>query len=225
MILRKPLTSQQQPVEAATRVALMDAAETLFGEHGFDGASLREITGRAKANLASVSYHFGSKEGLFLETWARRVHPLNQRRIELLDAAMSQNGGQPPIEAVLDAYARPLFDLTSDNSPQGRALLRLVVRMAHDDAPNKDSLNTFEREMKPVVRRFAEAMRKAEPKLSSSEVLWSFYFFSGATFAMLNGGKKFRAITGNAADQPGSEEALRRLIAFCAAGVRASIRA
>lgn len=55
----------QTQVASPTRESLIDAAEELFAEGGFEGASVRAITGRAKANLGSVTYHFGSKAALF----------------------------------------------------------------------------------------------------------------------------------------------------------------
>ncbi|WP_192361356.1 CerR family C-terminal domain-containing protein [Mesorhizobium mediterraneum] len=47
-----------------TRAALVRAALTLFGRQGFDGTSTREIAAEAKANIGSIAYHFGGKEGL-----------------------------------------------------------------------------------------------------------------------------------------------------------------
>ena len=47
-----------------TRQALIESAIALFGENGFDATSTRDIATRAKANIGSISYHFGSKEGL-----------------------------------------------------------------------------------------------------------------------------------------------------------------
>lgn len=47
-----------------TRVALVHAALKLFGRQGFDGTSTREIAAEAKANIGSIAYHFGGKEGL-----------------------------------------------------------------------------------------------------------------------------------------------------------------
>ncbi|MDX8483091.1 CerR family C-terminal domain-containing protein [Mesorhizobium sp. VK24D] len=47
-----------------TRAALVRAALKLFGRQGFDGTSTREIAAEAKANIGSIAYHFGSKEGL-----------------------------------------------------------------------------------------------------------------------------------------------------------------
>lgn len=47
-----------------TREALIHAALRLFGEHGFDATSTRAIAAAAQANIGSIAYHFGSKEGL-----------------------------------------------------------------------------------------------------------------------------------------------------------------
>lgn len=47
-----------------TRVALVAAAMRLFGRQGFDGTSTREIAAAARANIGSIAYHFGGKEGL-----------------------------------------------------------------------------------------------------------------------------------------------------------------
>ena len=47
-----------------TRAALVRAALKLFGRHGFDGTSTRAIAAEARANIGSIAYHFGGKEGL-----------------------------------------------------------------------------------------------------------------------------------------------------------------
>ena len=47
-----------------TRLALVRAALDLFGRKGFEGSSTREIAALAEANIGSIAYHFGSKEGL-----------------------------------------------------------------------------------------------------------------------------------------------------------------
>lgn len=56
----------QSPVSSSdqTRRALIRAALELFGDQGFEGTSTRQIAARANANIASIAYHFGGKEGL-----------------------------------------------------------------------------------------------------------------------------------------------------------------
>ena len=69
---------------AGTKERLLDAAEALFMEHGFEATSLRLITAAAEVNLAAVNYHFGSKEELFQAILTRRLDPMNQKRVDLL---------------------------------------------------------------------------------------------------------------------------------------------
>ena len=47
------------------QVQIMETAETLFAEKGFNGTSVRDIAEKAQVNLAMISYYFGSKEKLF----------------------------------------------------------------------------------------------------------------------------------------------------------------
>lgn len=50
-----------------TKEALLEAAGELFADLGLEGVSIRSISRKAKANIAAVHYHFGSKENLYLE--------------------------------------------------------------------------------------------------------------------------------------------------------------
>lgn len=54
----------------ATRRRILDAARDLFGEHGYDGVTVRMIAARAEANMALVHRYFGSKAALFGEVLA-----------------------------------------------------------------------------------------------------------------------------------------------------------
>lgn len=54
------------------RVHILDVAEQLFSERGFDGTSVRDIAGQAGVNLAMISYYFGSKEKLLVALIAHR---------------------------------------------------------------------------------------------------------------------------------------------------------
>jgi len=52
---------------------ILDVAERVFSEKGFDGASTRLISSEAGVNMAMLNYYFGSKEGLFLEIFNRKI--------------------------------------------------------------------------------------------------------------------------------------------------------
>ncbi|TWJ03285.1 TetR family transcriptional regulator [Mucilaginibacter frigoritolerans] len=52
---------------------ILDVAEKIFSDLGFDGASTRMISGEAGVNMAMLNYYFGSKEGLFLAVFERKI--------------------------------------------------------------------------------------------------------------------------------------------------------
>lgn len=52
---------------------ILDVAERVFSDMGFDGASTRMISGEAGVNMAMLNYYFGSKEGLFLAVIERKI--------------------------------------------------------------------------------------------------------------------------------------------------------
>ncbi|GAA3977799.1 TetR/AcrR family transcriptional regulator [Mucilaginibacter dorajii] len=52
---------------------ILDVAERVFADYGFDGASTRTISGEAGVNMAMLNYYFGSKEGLFLAVFERKI--------------------------------------------------------------------------------------------------------------------------------------------------------
>jgi len=67
----------QPPLETReTRDRLLEEAEPLFAERGFEATSVRDITAAAGANLAAVNYHFGGKDKLYREVFRRRLTAL-----------------------------------------------------------------------------------------------------------------------------------------------------
>jgi len=65
-----------------TQTRILDVAEELFMQHGFEGASMRMLTAKAGVNLAAINYHFGSKDALIEAVFRRRLDPMNSGRIE-----------------------------------------------------------------------------------------------------------------------------------------------
>src|SRR5688572_26196161 len=98
-------------MEADTRGRLLDAAERLFAAKGFEATSLRDVTAKAKANLAAVNYHFGSKEALVRAVFERRLGEVNRRRLALLDGI---GRVRPAPEQILHAFIAPTFDLMKE---------------------------------------------------------------------------------------------------------------
>ncbi|NDJ62374.1 MAG: TetR/AcrR family transcriptional regulator [Chloroflexi bacterium] len=91
--------------DSATRARILDVAEQLFGERGYNSVRLRDIADQLGIKHAALYYHFPQKkEGLFVEVMTRSF---NRHRAGM-DAAIAQAG--PDLRAQLLAVAAWLFD-------------------------------------------------------------------------------------------------------------------
>src|SRR5678815_2848275 len=105
-----PLTQdppETEEAQAATKAQVLAAAERLFALNGFQNVSVRDITAEAGVNLASVNYHFGSKDALLFEIFRRRTSELNRERARMLHEAAARADGKPPVREILEAYFAP----------------------------------------------------------------------------------------------------------------------
>ena len=107
----------------------MDCAEKIFAEKGYDKASVREITAAANVNLASIHYHFGSKENLLQELLNRKLEWLNQQRLIALKTLESKSKNKPlKPSQILEAFFGTLLDMLDEKNYGGEMFLRLLGR-------------------------------------------------------------------------------------------------
>ena len=204
-----------------TKTRILDAAESLFMEHGFEATSLRSLTTAASVNLAAVNYHFGTKEELFEAVLTRRLDPMNQERIELLERLERDAGGKPmSCEKILFTMLIPALRLARDEKRGGKNFLRLLGRAYADPAPFiRHFLSAQYAEM---IGRYKEAFLRALPHLSRQELTWRLHFVMGAlsyTIAGTDALKLFAQVT--AVDKYDDELLLQRLAPFLVAGLKA----
>jgi AcrR family transcriptional regulator len=143
-------------------VRILDAAEDLFIEHGFEAMSMRQITSRAAVNLAAVNYHFG-KEALIHAMLSRRLDQLNQERLGILDRFDAQLGTHITCEHVLGAMFIPALKASRDPERGGPAFLRLIGRAYTDPSPFVRNFLTAH--YASVAGRFFDAFQRALPHL------------------------------------------------------------
>ena len=114
-----------------TRTKLLDTAERLFAEKGIHATSLRNIITEAGANLAAVHYHFGSKDALVREVFARRIRPVNEKRIMRLEE-LEKEGGTPDLEALIRAFVEPAVRVRFDEPQRIRFMLKFMAHIQID---------------------------------------------------------------------------------------------
>jgi AcrR family transcriptional regulator len=208
---------------SATQGKILDAAEGLFMEHGFDATTLRQITAAAGVNLAAVNYHFGSKEDLFQAVLTRRLDPMNQERVALL--TRFENDVAPRVlscEKILAAMFIPALKLARDPERGGKNFLRLLGRAYADPAP---FIRHFLSEQYAVmIARFKAAFGRALPHLPRKELSWRLHFVMGALSYTLAGADALKLIAAlNPRESNNDETLLRRLAPFLIAGLKAPL--
>ncbi|MBW9106678.1 TetR/AcrR family transcriptional regulator [Paraburkholderia phenoliruptrix] len=168
-----------------TKSRILDAAETLFIDCGYEAMSLRQITSRAEVNLAAVNYHFGSKESLIHSMLSRRLDRLNEERVKLLERFDRMLGERLTCEHVLGAMFIPALRLSRDPRVGGKAFLRLLGRAYTDPSTFiRDFLNAH---YASVAVRFFDAFQRALPHLPREELGWRLHFAIGALSGVLAG--------------------------------------
>lgn len=206
----------QQP--AATKELILDTAESLFSEHGVQGVSLRMLTKEADVNVASVHYHFGSKEAVVRAAFQRRIRPVNRERLAMLDAIEGAAAGKAiAVEDVLTALFSPVMRLTEDPE-RHRQFMRLCARLYSEPADYCESV--FKEEFAEVIARFERAFARALPDLAIGEVRQRMHFAVAVmVHTMLDCGRTHRWAEGGPSAFD-SQEMLDSMVRFVAGGMR-----
>lgn len=167
-----------------TRKRILDAAEELFAQRGFEGVSVRKIMGQADADVSLAYYHFKSKRDLFNQVMLRRVEYLNEIRLQALEEVEKRHIGEElTVEEIIGAFTSPLLQLLVDDHDKWSHYFQLIAQI--NNSPERGG-ELMSRYFDPLVSRFIEALRKALPDSTPEQLYWSHHFLSGAltlTFA------------------------------------------
>lgn len=112
---------------ARTRLVILDSAEALFADRGYDGVTVRNVADHAGVNLGVVTYHFPSKEVMFEAVVERRAGALTGARRKALAAIEHET-----LETLLDAFLRPFRDFVVNGGEGWRSYGRLIAHLAQD---------------------------------------------------------------------------------------------
>jgi AcrR family transcriptional regulator len=204
-----------------TKDRILDAAERLFAHNGVEATSLRSITALAGVNLAAVNYHFQSKESLIHAVIARRLNPVNERRLAMLDACEEAAGDGPlPIEQVLDALLRPVFEMLTG---QAKEFTPIMGRIFTESAELTEQV--FQKHLAHVAHRFLPAFQRALPDLPLVELLWRLQFVYGVMSHTMGAGRIVQFISKGQCDTTDVEGTMRRVETFLLAGLKAPVPA
>src|SRR5205085_8574711 len=144
-------------------------------------------TADANANLAAVNYYFQTKDSLVDAVIARRVEPVNRKRLEMLDAAEAGS-----VEQIIAAFLTPVLELDLE---QVTPLLGRILA-------NRSQFleRVYKRHFAQVIARFHDALAHALPEMPKEELFWRIHFMAGTMTHILNWGFLLPAISGGLCD-------------------------
>lgn len=197
---------------------LLNAAEELFCEHGFEATSIREIAAVAGCNIASVNYYFGGKEQLYREVWRRHLILVRDSRLASIDKVMSQNDEQPRLEDLLRSYANTFVEPLVDES-KARRFMKLMAREMIDRRlpPNM----FFEEMIIPIMTALQRALVKTCPGLQQSKAQLVILSLVGQLMHALHSKTMFEQADNPELPKFDLSEVVNHIVKFSAAGIRA----
>jgi AcrR family transcriptional regulator len=216
---RTAQTKSATPEAPSVRQRILLVAERMFAEHGMEGVGLRAITAAAKVNLASIAYHFGSKDGLLEAVFAQHAAPIAQERLRLLDICFA-SGKKPTLEQILDAFLRPALTLGVEPQFGGPAFVRLRARLGTESETT--SRKILSKAFDQSSRKFIAALAEALPQQPRAEIEWRYHFMLGVMFYTMANSGRIQALTSGRCDPGDVKRALHHMIPFLAAGFRSA---
>jgi AcrR family transcriptional regulator len=173
------------PKGEQTRARILDAAEELFSMRGYYGVSLRDITLHAKVENALASYHFGTKDKLFVAVIERRAEEHRTDLLASFDRAIAAaSPAQPSNEALVRAYGMPPLEKIARGKGWA-AYMRLIVSLQNLDHRDRVSILTAPI-YDGVIRHIVDIFVRANPDLPRRRVLMSLYFLHGSFIHILS---------------------------------------
>lgn len=203
-----------------TRILIIDAAEELFADAGYEGASLRKIMANANVSISLINYHFGNKEGLLRAIFEHKAAPLNKQRYDLIQAAMDANP-VPNLDDLLRGYFLPSFRDSMRRKPRPDHFMRLVSRIGSD---NSEIAREMMREFfDDFQRHFITALKLALPELDLENIFWRLHCLLCIVTHTLNNPDRIYDLSGGQCDFHDVDYAFEHVLPFLRAGLQAPV--
>lgn len=202
------------------REKILDVAEKVFAESGFEGASIRAIVNAAKVNLAAVYYYFDSKEGLMAAVLDRRFGYLYKEQREQLKK-IQESPQDYTLEQIIEAMISTPLKVADKDISSGKIQIvrKLIGRMVTE--PNRTIQEMLRRRHKELRDGFINLIHKKVPHLTMVDLQWRIEFIWGALAFLMCNPQKLEYMSGSVCNPADTETALKQMVQFFCAGLRA----
>ena len=199
-----------------TRERILNAAEALFADNGFDGTSVRDIARAVAVQTAAVSYHYPSKDALFDSVVSRRAQVMTEQRSSALVQMRLRCGERPvPLDALVRAYVQPFVESASHGDPGWRHYAALMGRLANSPRGTE----VIARHYDGMARAYLQEFRRSLPGVAEATVVNGFSVMVAAMLALCaNTGRPQRLLSEGAPNDAPLADAFEHLVGFLVSG-------
>ncbi len=205
---------KQQDVQASGRDRILDAAEFVFAEDGFAGASMKAIALRADVAQGLLHYHFVNKEGLYAAVIERRSGIINAERVEKLNRV---NLAAPDAVAQI---LRALMEPPLGPKGGGRAYARILAGLTVGDARDAELVRLH---YDATAEQFIDALQAALPDADRIAISWGYNLAIGTLVAAVSDSGRPERLGGSGSRITSKKEVLSKLTTYVEGGIRALI--
>lgn len=215
--MKKPKTQRHvgDDGEGSARESILKAAEAVFAEHGFDGASLRQVAARADVPVALVSYHFQGKLGLYREVFRARNPSTGAQRSAGLALARMEDDPDRRLEMILKAVLIPMLSL---RNVEGNQYGVLLAREAND--PKNRERGIIEEIFDPVATATIGLLRTTLAGRSEAQIVWAFQMVIGTMLYLMADSGRSVHLSDGACDPTDVDATIRAILPLFISGIR-----
>jgi AcrR family transcriptional regulator len=193
-----------------TRKRILDAAEQIFSNKGYEGASLRKIATFAEVPVGLVHHHGSSKEELFAQTVRRRAQILSEIRLNDLKTLKAK--GEVTLPDLLDCFFRAFVKLLNEDGAHWHHYGRLIAHVSSDPRWRPLAEECFD----PTAKVFLDEIARLFPHTDLERIATGLIYSVSALLAFFNASWRIDTLSPGAA-APNIED----LVQFCSNGIAA----
>ncbi|MCW8108530.1 TetR family transcriptional regulator [Alteromonas ponticola] len=204
-------------MSAKTKVRILNAAEMLFAEQGFQQTSMRQITAKAEVNLASINYHFGNKKNLIQSVLQRYFDALMPLVEQSLLASRTET-----VHTVLERLVKPVMSLNKLR-PDGTEIFVKLLGRGYNET--QGHLRAFiMAHYGATISKLIAMIKNCLPDIQDEEVFWRLHFALGSFVFSMSSSQALKEIAeSDFHQQVNMEDVIRHLVPFVACGIESGV--
>tara|TARA_B100000949_G_scaffold200222_1_gene187650 strand:- start:37 stop:726 length:690 start_codon:yes stop_codon:yes gene_type:complete len=209
---RRRMTKAEQRAE--TMEQILDEAEYLFAQFGFNGVTLKDIAKRVGVHHTLLNYYFDDKKSVFDAVIARRAGVTSSLRMKALDEYEKASGDKPTVEGALRAF----LDTDLDLYIQGGEGWKNYGALGAQSSNTPYGAELFDYHFDPLILRLISILEKALPDCSREDLFWGYHFVTGSLMLTLGRTGRIDRLSGGLCKSDDFEAIKERMASFMAAG-------